>query len=100
MCVHTSLLQTCTPVSLLHPDVAVALSNTRLRVDERHKDAPFRTQTSIVAVALFHSILVVLLPEPETRKHTHARLEMIIVVILTISKRIILYSCTGPTRSL
>lgn len=90
MCVRArvSSLQTCTPVSLLHPDVAVALSNTRLRVDERHKDAPLRTQTSVIAVALFHSILIVLLTEPETRKHnhTHVRLEMTMVVNLTTSK--------------
>lgn len=62
------ILYTCTPVSLLHPDVTVGLSHTSLRVQEGHEDAALSTQTSIVTVTLLHGISVILLSQPEMRK--------------------------------
>lgn len=61
-------MQTCTPVSLLHPYVTVRLGHTSLRVQEGHEDAALGTQTSIVTMALFHSISVILLSQPEMWK--------------------------------
>ena len=55
---------------LLHPDVAVRLGHAGLRVQERHKDAALCTQTGIVAMTLFHSILVILLAQSEMQKMT------------------------------
>lgn len=63
-----TLRLTWSPVSLLHPNVAVALSYTCLRVDERHTNAPLSTQPGIVVVTLLHGIPVVLLSQPDTTK--------------------------------
>lgn len=57
-------------MSLLHPNVAVALSYTGLRVQKRHPDAPLSTQASVVVVTLLHGVSVVLLPQPG---HTRCR---------------------------
>lgn len=62
------LLHTCTPVSLLHPDVTVGLGYTSLRVQERHEDAALSTQASVVTMTLLHGISVILLPQPERWK--------------------------------
>lgn len=59
---------TCTSVSLLHPDVTVWLGYTSLRVQERHKDAALGTQTSIIIMTLLHGISVILLSKPEKWK--------------------------------
>lgn len=59
---------TCTSVSLLHPDVTVGLGYTSLRVQERHKDAALGTQTSIIIMTLLHGISVILLSKPEKWK--------------------------------
>jgi len=56
---------TCAAVSLLHPDVAVGLSHTGLRVQERHEDAALCAEPGVVAMALLHSIFVILLTQPK-----------------------------------
>lgn len=66
MCVRVSL--TWSPVSLLHPNVAVALSHASLRVEERHSDAPLSTEPGVVVVTLLHGISVVLLSQPSDAK--------------------------------
>lgn len=58
---------TWAPVSPFHPNVAVALSHTGLRVEKRHPNAPLSTQSSVVVVTLLHGVSVVLLTQP---KHT------------------------------
>lgn len=62
------LCLTWPPVSLLHPNVAVALSHTGLRVEERHSDTPLGTEPGIVVMTLLHGISIVLLPQPDTTK--------------------------------
>lgn len=62
------LCLTWSPVSLFHPNVAVALSHAGLRVEERHSDAPLSTEPGIVVVTLLHGISVVLLSQPDTTK--------------------------------
>ncbi len=59
---------TWSPVSLFHPNVAVALSHTGLGVEERHSDAPLSAEPGIVVVTLLHGISVVLLSQPDTTK--------------------------------
>lgn len=54
-------------MSLLHPNVAVALSHSGLRVEERHPDTPLSTEPGIVVVTLLHSISVILLSKPENK---------------------------------
>lgn len=61
--------QTCTSVPFLHPDVAVALSHSSLRVKKGHEDASLCTEPGIVAVALLHGIFVILLPHPNAQKN-------------------------------
>lgn len=51
------------PMPFLHPDVAVALGNSSLGVQEGEAHAALSAEAGIVAVALLHGILVVLLPE-------------------------------------
>lgn len=71
MCVVTHYVFLCltwSSVSLFHPNVAVALSHTGLRVKERHSDAPLSTQPGIVVMTLLHGIPVVLLSQPDTIK--------------------------------
>lgn len=55
-------------MSLFHPNVAVALGHTGLRVQEWHSDTPLGTESGIVVMALLHGISVVLLPQPDTTK--------------------------------
>lgn len=58
---------TWSSVSFLHPEVAVALGDTCLRVEERHPHAPLCAQTGIIVVTLLHSIPVILLTQPSDR---------------------------------
>lgn len=62
------LCLTWSPVSLFHPNVAVALGHASLRVEERHSDAPLSTEPRIVVMALLHGISVVLFSQPDTTK--------------------------------
>lgn len=62
---HKSLLHTCTPMSLLHPDITIRLGYASLRVQKRHENASFSTQACIVTMTLFHRISVILLSQPE-----------------------------------
>ena len=55
-------------VALFHPDVAVVLCYTSLRVQEGHAHAAFGTETGIVAAAVFDSLLVELVTKPEHRQ--------------------------------
>ncbi len=55
-------------VPFLHPEVAVALGDTCLRIKEGHPDAPLCTQTGIIVVTLLHSVPVILLTQPTDRK--------------------------------
>lgn len=59
---------TWSPVSLLHPDVAVALGNAGLGVQEGETHGSLSTQTSIVAAAVFNGLFVELLSETEARE--------------------------------
>lgn len=61
-----ALSLTWSPVSLLHPDVAVALRHTSLRVKERHSDAPLCAEPSVVVVTLLQGISVALLSQTDT----------------------------------
>lgn len=56
------------PVSLFHPNVAVALSHAGLRVKKRHPDAPLGTEPGVVVMTLLHGISVVLLSQPDSTK--------------------------------
>lgn len=67
-CFMLFLCLTWSPVSLFHPNVAVALSHAGLRVEERHSDAPLSTEPGIVVMTLLHGISVVLLSQPDTTK--------------------------------
>lgn len=62
------LCLTRSPVSLFHPNVAVALGHSSLRVEEWHSDAPLSTQPGIIVMTLLHGISVVLLSQPDTTK--------------------------------
>lgn len=55
---------TWSSVSLLHPDVAVALCHARLRVQEWHSNAPLGAEPGVVVVTLLKGISVALLPQP------------------------------------
>lgn len=68
--------RTCAPVPLLHPDVAVGLSYTCLRVQEGHEDAALSAQACIVTMTLFHCISVVLLSQPGRWKNAHGTREI------------------------
>lgn len=61
---------TWAPVPLLHPNVAVALGHTGLRVKKRHPDASLSTESSVVVVTLLHGVSVVLLSQPEHTRNT------------------------------
>lgn len=65
---YQSVVHTCTPMSLLHPDITVGLGYTGLRVQERHQDASLSTQARVVTMTLFHGVSVILLPQPESNK--------------------------------
>jgi len=51
-------------VVAFHPDVAVVLGDTGLRVQEWQADAAFSTQTGIVAAALLNGLLIELVAQP------------------------------------
>ena len=55
-------------VALFHPDVAVVLRHTSLRVQEGHADAALCTETGIVAAAVFDGLLIELVTQPEHRQ--------------------------------
>lgn len=52
-------------VALFHPDVAVVLRHTSLRVQEGHAHAAFGTEAGIVAAAVFDGLPIELVAEPE-----------------------------------
>lgn len=60
---------------LLHPDVAVALGNAGLGVQEGETHGALGAQTGIVAAAVFNGLFVELLSETgiETRRRTRTR---------------------------
>lgn len=60
-------------VALFHPDVAVVLRHTSLRVQEGHANAAFGTETGIVAATVFDSLLIELVTEPEHRQTDRQR---------------------------
>ena len=62
-CKHVCL-PTRTAVVAFHPDVAVVLGDTGLRVQEWQADAAFSTQTGIVAAALLNGLLIELVAQP------------------------------------
>ena len=66
-------------MSLLHPNVAVALSHTGLRVEEGHTDTPLSTQPGIIVMALLHGISVVLLSQPDKTKPEPGAIRYIVV---------------------
>lgn len=66
---------TWSPVSLLHPDVAVVLSHARLRVQERHSDAALGTQAGVVAATVLDGLLIELIFEPEDETENGVNLE-------------------------
>lgn len=55
-------------LAFFHPDVAVVLCHTGLGVQEGHAHAALGTQTSVVAAAVFDSLPVELVTEPEDRQ--------------------------------
>lgn len=61
------------PVALFHPDVAVVLGHPGLRVQEGHAHAALGTETGIVAAAVFDSLPVELVAEPEHRQTVRGR---------------------------
>lgn len=68
---HRILLHTCTPMSLLHPDITVRLGYARLRVQKGHENASLGTQACIVTMTLFHCISVILLSQPVKDQQIH-----------------------------
>lgn len=62
-------------VAFLHPDVAVVLRHTGLRVQEGHADAALGTETGIVAAAVFYGLPVELVAEPENRQSSQENVE-------------------------
>lgn len=56
-------------VSLLHPDVAVVLSDSGLRVQERQPHTALGTQAGIVVTAMFDGFPVELLSQPLVMLH-------------------------------
>lgn len=74
--IHTQAeTHTWSTVVLLHPDVAVALGNAGLGVQEGETHGAFGTQTGIVAAAVFNGLFVELLSETgiETRRRRRKR---------------------------
>lgn len=61
------MLPTWSSVPLLHPDVAVVLSYTSLRIQEGKADAPFSTQPRVVAATVLNRFFVELVPKSAKR---------------------------------
>lgn len=72
-CLKTDILCVCVCVCTgaavvsFHPDVAVVLGHSGLRVQEWQADTSFSTQTGIVAAALLNGLLVELIAQPAGR---------------------------------
>lgn len=62
-------------VPLLHPDVAVVLGHTSLRVQERETHAALRAQPRVIASAVLDGLLVELVPESIRRGERQRRNE-------------------------
>lgn len=67
------MLPTWSSVPLLHPDVAVVLSYTGLRIQERKADAPFSTQPRVVAATVLNRFFVELVPKSAKRDRAEIR---------------------------
>lgn len=62
-------------MSLLHPDVAVVLRYTRLRVQERHSDTALGTQSGVVAAAVLDGLLIELISKTTEETENGVNLE-------------------------